>query len=109
MRQAVELPEEVWSALQQAAEASGMTPAGWIAARLPAPADTNGASSPADDEGAEDLEPPTYASVPLERAGSVQVVCVAGKDVLPLPYPDPIPHQTRDGAGKSSPTAVAIS
>ena len=35
----------------------------------------------------EDLEPPTYASVPLERAGAVQVVCVAGKEVPPLPYP----------------------
>ncbi len=81
MAQAVDLPEKVWSALQQAAKASGLTPAGWIAAHLPAPADTDVASAPADEQGAEDLEPPTYASVPLERAGAVRVVCVAGKEV----------------------------
>ena len=32
MAQAVDLPEKVWSALQQAAKASGLTPAGWITA-----------------------------------------------------------------------------
>jgi len=87
MSQAVDLPEKVWSALQQAAKASGVTPAGWIAAHLPAPADANGASAPVEEEGADDLEPPTYTSVPLERVGAVQVVCVAGREVPPLPYP----------------------
>ena len=87
MSQAVELPEKVWSALQQAAKASGVTPAGWIAAHLPAPADANGASAPVEEEDADDLEPPTYTSVPLERVGAVQVVCVAGREVPPLPYP----------------------
>ena len=87
MSQAVELPEEVWSALQQAAKASGVTPAGWIAAYLPASADANGASAPVEEEGAADLDPPTYTSVPLERVGAVQVVCVVGREVPPLPYP----------------------
>jgi hypothetical protein len=36
---------------------------------------------------ADTLEPPTYTSVPLERVGAVEVVCVAGKEVPPLPYP----------------------
>jgi hypothetical protein len=87
MSQSVDLPEEVWSALQQAAKASGVTPAGWIAANLPSPADANGAIAPVEEEGAEDLEPPTYTSVPLERVGAVQLVCVAGTEVPPMPYP----------------------
>ena len=87
MSRAVNLPEEVWSALQQAAKASGVTPAGWIAAHLPAPADAKGANATVEEEGADDLEPPTYTSVPLERVGAVQVVCVPGKEVPPLPYP----------------------
>ncbi len=87
MSQAVNLPEKVWAALQQAAKASGVTPAGWIAAHLPAPVDAKGASTPVETEGVDDLEPPTYNSVPLERVGSVQVVCVAGREVPPLPYP----------------------
>ena len=41
MAEAVDLPEKVWSALQQAAKASGLTPVAWIAAHLPAPADTD--------------------------------------------------------------------
>jgi hypothetical protein len=32
------------------------------------------------------VEPPTYASVPLERVGAVQVGCVEGRDVPPRPY-----------------------
>ncbi|MGI9181568.1 MAG: hypothetical protein ACR2H9_13825 [Longimicrobiaceae bacterium] len=35
MNRTVELPEHVYAALREAAEASGMTPAGWIAAHLP--------------------------------------------------------------------------
>jgi len=87
MSQTVELPENVWSALQQAAKASGVTPAGWIASHLPAPADANGASAPVEQENADDREPPSYTSVPLERVGAVQVVSVAGREVPPLPYP----------------------
>jgi hypothetical protein len=87
MSQAVELPENVWSAMQQAAKASGVTPAAWIASHLPAPADANGASAPVEEDGADDLESPTYTSVPLERAGAVQAVCVAGRELPPLPYP----------------------
>jgi hypothetical protein len=92
MSQAIELPENVWSALQQAAKASGTTPAGWIASHLPALADANGASTPVEEESADDLEPPTYNSVPLERMRAVQVVCVDGKELPPLPYPldDPL-------------------
>ena len=37
MSQAVDLPEKAWSALQQAAKASGLTPAGWIAGACPRP------------------------------------------------------------------------
>ncbi len=87
MSQAVDLPEKVWFALQQAAKASGVTPANWIAARLPAPTDANGPMAPVREESAYDLEPPTYNSVPLERVGAVQVVCVAATEVPPLPYP----------------------
>lgn len=87
MKQAVDLPEKVWSALQQAAKASGVTPADWIAAHLPAPADADGVSVPMEEEGAADLEPKTYTSVPLERTGSVHVLCVTGREVPPLPYP----------------------
>jgi hypothetical protein len=87
MSQAVELSEEVWSALQRAAKASGVTPADWVAAHLPAPAGANGVSTPVEEEDTDDLEPPTYTSVPLERVGAVQVVCVAGREVPPLPYP----------------------
>ncbi|HEV3003084.1 MAG TPA: hypothetical protein VGX78_01425 [Pirellulales bacterium] len=87
MSQAVELPENVWSALLQAAKASGTTPARWIASHLPALADGNRASAPVAEENADELEPPTYISVPLERMSAVDVVCVDGKELPPLPYP----------------------
>jgi len=35
MSQSLEIPDELFSALQAAAEASGTTPVGWIAAHLP--------------------------------------------------------------------------
>jgi putative pyruvate formate lyase activating enzyme len=35
MSRTVELPEDVYAALHEAAKASGMTPADWIAAHLP--------------------------------------------------------------------------
>jgi hypothetical protein len=50
MAQTVDLPEKVWSALQRAATASGLTPAGWIAAHLPPPADANGESAQVEEE-----------------------------------------------------------
>jgi hypothetical protein len=87
MTRTVELPEKVWSALQQAATAGGVTPAGWIAAHLPVPTDANGISSSVDEEDTDHPEPPTYNSVPLERVGAVQVVCVTGSERPPLSYP----------------------
>lgn len=41
MSRTVELPEAVYAALHEAAEASGMTPAAWIAAHLPGPSATD--------------------------------------------------------------------
>ena len=87
MSQTVELPEAVWSALQQAAKASGITAADWIALQLPSAPGANGASASAEEEVADELEPPSYTSVPFERIGSVQVVCVVGKEIPPLHYP----------------------
>jgi hypothetical protein len=51
MSQNLELPDPLFDALQEAATASGTTPIGWIAARLPAvatPVANNGAKSLAD-------------------------------------------------------------
>jgi hypothetical protein len=52
MSRIVELPDPIFDALEQAASASGTTPAGWIAAHLPIQNDpansTNGAKSLAD-------------------------------------------------------------
>jgi hypothetical protein len=51
MSQNLELPDPIFDALQHAASASGTTPVGWIAAKLPKPeqsADGNGAKSLAD-------------------------------------------------------------
>lgn len=42
MSQMLELPDPIFAALREAARSSGTTPAGWIAARLPAPPPTNG-------------------------------------------------------------------
>ena len=86
MSQTVNLPEQVWSALQQAALASGVTPAVWIAEHLPVPADFEEVVARVHDELANDLEPPTYKSVPLDRTGHLHVECLYGKKVLPLPY-----------------------
>jgi hypothetical protein len=38
MSRILEIPDPVFTALRQAAEACGMTPVGWIAAHLPQPA-----------------------------------------------------------------------
>lgn len=51
MSQTLELPDSVYDALKKAADATGTTPAEWIAARLPkVPAETakNGAKTAAD-------------------------------------------------------------
>jgi hypothetical protein len=42
MSQALELPDTLYDALEKAAAASGTTPQGWIAARLPLPPPANG-------------------------------------------------------------------
>lgn len=47
MSRMLELPDTVYAALQEAAEASGLTPAAWIAAHLPeASAQTGEGSEP---------------------------------------------------------------
>jgi hypothetical protein len=93
MSQTVELPEKVWFALQEAAKASGVSPASWIASHLPNAANANGAGIHAEEEVADNQDPPPYTSVPLERVGSVQVVCVAGRELPPLPYPLEVPSE----------------
>lgn len=45
MSQFLELPDTVFAALQNAAKADGTNPADWVAARLQARHDTNGARS----------------------------------------------------------------
>jgi hypothetical protein len=45
MSRTLELPDPVYDALVEAAKASGETPVGWIAARLPRAAPGNGRSS----------------------------------------------------------------
>jgi hypothetical protein len=92
MSQTIELPEPVWSALQEAARASGVTPAAWIAAHLPSAAGDNGAKALAPEQDLGELEPPTYTSVPLEKVGSVPVACITGKEIPPLPYSAEIPE-----------------
>jgi len=50
MTRSIELPEAVYTALEKAAQASGTTPADWIAAQIPAPHGANGtAVSPQSD------------------------------------------------------------
>jgi hypothetical protein len=55
------LPETLWSALQQAAKADGLTPAAWIASRLPSTTGENGTTaSPApESEPLDEQEPPS--------------------------------------------------
>jgi hypothetical protein len=44
MTKTLQLPDPLYDALERAAEASGTTPAGWIAARLPRPHDEGAAT-----------------------------------------------------------------
>lgn len=87
MSHTIELPEKAWLTLLQVAKADGMTPADWIATHLPSVSDGDGAIAQVELSSLYDLESPSYTSVPLELVGSVRVVCVAGKQVSPLPYP----------------------
>jgi hypothetical protein len=86
MSQNVELPEKVWSALQQAAKASGMTPAGWIASHLPTSTRANGVSDTPEKGDIDDLEPPSYTSLSLERVGVGEALCIGSKELQPLPF-----------------------
>ena len=43
MSHLLEIPDELYAAIQAAADASGTTPLGWIAAQLPQAAETTGA------------------------------------------------------------------
>jgi hypothetical protein len=54
MSQHLELPDAVYAALQRAAQESGTTPAGWIAARLPENGVANGAPERIDPQAAPD-------------------------------------------------------
>jgi hypothetical protein len=45
MSRTIELPDAVYTALEKAAQASGTTPADWIAAQIPATVSANGAST----------------------------------------------------------------
>ena len=54
MSRSVELPDSVYDALEAVASASGTTPAGWIAAKLPSTTDTPPEPEPASDETLED-------------------------------------------------------
>ena len=67
MSQLLELPDVLYAALKQAAEAQGTTPVGWIAAHLPCPVE---GSSPA---------PKTLADLFAGRLGRIRS---GGKDRL---------------------------
>jgi len=56
------LPDSVFQALQQAAKASGTTPAAWIAAHLPGITSSNEASLKSDDDWIDHDFLKTYAS-----------------------------------------------
>jgi hypothetical protein len=73
MSRTLELPDAVYAALREAAEASGLTPAAWIAARLP----RTGASAQAQ-AGAEPV-PGTLAG---RFAGRTGVVGSGGRERL---------------------------
>jgi hypothetical protein len=87
MNLTIELPETVWCALQEAAKSSGVTPAGWIASHLPATNGANGTNGTTEDDVVDDLEPPSYTSLPLERVGTFQAVCIGNRELPPLPFP----------------------
>jgi hypothetical protein len=105
MTQTVELPENVWAALQRAAQASGVTPADWIARQLLHPASANGAIAPKQTEPTEvngQLEEQVvdnldelnnYVSVPPKTVGYVKVKFVMGGKIPPMHYPvDELPE-----------------
>jgi hypothetical protein len=73
MNRTLELPEDVYAALREAAEASGMTPADWIAAHLPSP----DASAENGHEGQ-----PAARTLADEFAGRIGVIGSGGQERL---------------------------
>jgi len=75
MSQIIELPDPVFGQLQQAAEAAGVTPQAWIAARLaerhPASAADVKAPSTTDNDGAQQ-PPKTMADLFAGRVGRIR-------------------------------------
>lgn len=71
MNRTVELPDDVYAALREAAEASGMTPADWIAAHLPIPSGPVNHQQPV---------PHAARSLAAEFAGRIGVVGSGGHD-----------------------------
>ncbi|ETX05731.1 hypothetical protein [Candidatus Entotheonella palauensis] len=66
MSHMLEIPDTLYAALQKAADASGTTPLGWIAAHLPNPVD-------AEDLRKEyDAEPKTLADLFAGRVGRIR-------------------------------------
>jgi hypothetical protein len=73
MNRSLELPEDVYAALREAAEASGMTPADWIAAHLL----SRSASAEDDQEGG-----PPARTLADEFAGRIGVIGSGGRERL---------------------------
>ncbi len=73
MSRTLALPEAVYAALREAAEASGMTPADWIAARLP-----RSSVSPEDQQQVE----PSARTLADEFAGRTGVIGSGGQERL---------------------------
>jgi hypothetical protein len=65
MSRTLELPETVYAALSQAAQASDLSPVAWIAARLPKP------SAPTQTEGSTESSPKTLAERFAGRVGHI--------------------------------------
>ena len=66
MSHLLEIPDELYAALQAAADARGTTPLGWIAAHLPQAPETTG--TPDEPEG----EPKTLAALFAGRVGRIR-------------------------------------
>jgi hypothetical protein len=73
MNRTLELPENVYAALREAAEASGMTPADWIAAHLP----SRDASAENGDDGQ-----PSARTLAHEFEGRIGVIGSGGQERL---------------------------
>lgn len=73
MNRTVELPEDVYAALREAAKAIGMTPADWIAAHLP----SRSASAADGHEGR-----PSARTLADEFTGRIGVIASGGRERL---------------------------